>query len=142
MAGLLLLTGGCATTDAGGPDGEKIPKAVAVPSNYRQLVARYFAANVHHGKMLNAEISHPGVWSSWIGGSRPIVCIKWRARGEFIDQNYSLGFKFENGKIAEAFNPEYANPGAGGYLGAAMLNAATCGKLSYAPFPEIMRSTK
>src|SRR5262249_5035144 len=116
--GLCLLAGGCATTDAGGKGGEKISKSVAVPSGYRQLVARHFAANIQTGKMLKAEISRPGVWSrpDWVGGSRPIVCIRWKARGEFIDQSYSLGFMFENGKIAETFNPEYGNPAAGGYL--------------------------
>jgi hypothetical protein len=140
--GLSLLAGGCATSDAGGKSGATISKAVAVPSSYRQVVARHFAANIKTGKMLKAEISRPGVWSrpDWVGGSRPIVCIRWRARGDFIDQNYALGFMFENGKVAEVFNPEYANPAAGGYLGAAMLNAATCGKLSYSPFQEIMRS--
>jgi hypothetical protein len=137
-----LVLGGCATTDAGGPGGEKISKAVAVPTNYRQVVARHFATTNRTGKMLKAEISRPGVWSrpSWVGGPRPIVCIRWKARGDLIDQSYSLGFMFENGKVAETFNPQYANPAAGGYLGAALLNAATCGKLAYGPFPEIMRS--
>ena len=143
VIGLAVLIGGCATTDAGRAGSGKIPKAFAVPSNYRQVVARYFVANVQTGKMLKAQISRPGVWSarsSLVGGPRPIVCIQWRAQGPIIEQNHALGFMFENGKVAETFNPEYANPAAGGYFGAALLNAATCGKLDYGPFREIMRS--
>lgn len=139
---LSLLAGGGATTDAGVKRGEKISKSVAVPSNYRQLVARYFAANIQTGKMLKAQVSRPGVWESPLGltSSRPIVCAKWVAQGPVIQQSYSLAFTFENGKIAEAFDPGYINPGAGGAFGAALKTAATCGKLSYGPFQEIMRS--
>jgi hypothetical protein len=140
--GLAALVGGCAATDAGGAGTRKTPNAFAVPPNYRKVVARYFVANVQTGKTLKAQISRPGVWSarsSLVGGPRPIVCVLWRAQGPIIEQDHALGFMFENGKVSETFNPQYANPAAGGYLGAALLNAATCGKLSYRPFREIMR---
>lgn len=137
---LLLVGGGCATTDAMLASTEKMPNDVAVPSNYRQVVAVYFVAYVKTGKMLEAEISHPGMGAKLsVDDPRPIVCIHWRERGQFADQSYALGFMFEKGKVAETFNPDYIDPAAGA-LGAAILNSATCGLLSYSPFPEIMRS--
>jgi hypothetical protein len=69
---------------------------------------------------------------------KPIACARWVARGPIIDQTHVLAFTFENGKIADTFDPTYVNP-AMGALSAALLNAATCGKLSYAPFPELMK---
>lgn len=143
VAASLLSLGGCATTDAAGVDksGANTTTA-AVPSNYRSMVARYIAAKVDRGKVLQAEISRPGLWEGplGLGGVRPIVCAKWKAQGSLIQQNYSLGFTFKDGQIAEAFDPETINPAAGGAFAAAMKNAATCGKLSYSPFPELVKS--
>ena len=139
LVALLLSVAGCAAVDAGPAKGVG-STASLVPSNYRQLVARYIAANVSRGQVLKAEISQPGVWAERWDGPHPIACVRWRAQGPLIQQNFALGFIFRNGQIVEAFNPEYANPAAGGYLGAALLNAVTCGKLAYSPFPEMMSS--
>jgi hypothetical protein len=113
-----------------------------VPGNYRQLVAHYFAQNLRDYNILKAEIARPGVWESPLGltSARPIVCAKWVSQGPVIQQSHSMAFTFENGQIAEAFDPGYINPGAGGAFGAAIKDAATCGKLTYGPFPEIARS--
>jgi hypothetical protein len=51
-----------------------------------------------------------------------------------------MGFTFENAKIAEVFNPDEINPAAGGAFAAAVKNAATCGKLTYSPFPELAKN--
>lgn len=139
LFGLLLLAGGCAAGDAAGEKGQGVPKAYVAPANYRQVVAHHFLASIKTGKMLKAEISRPGEWPR-LDGSRAIVCVNWRAQGPLIEQNYTLGFMFENGKVSETFNPDYINPGAGGALGAAILNASTCGKLTYDAFPEIMKA--
>jgi hypothetical protein len=112
---------------------------MAVPSNYRQLVARHIATNVDHGKVLAAEISRPGMWEELWSGPRPIVCARWRVQGPIIEQTHTLGFMFADGKIAETFNPQYSNPAAGGIFAAALLNSVTCGKLSYSPFPELKK---
>jgi hypothetical protein len=106
------------------------------------MVARYLAANVDRGKVLRAEISRPGLWEGpfgW-GGARPIVCARWTAQGPLIQQTYSLAFMFKGGQIEETFDPNAINPAAGGAFAAAARNAATCGKLSYAPFPELVKS--
>lgn len=136
----LLLLGACATTDAASGKPGAIKTSTAVPPNYRQLIARHILANVDRGKVLKTEISRPGVWESPIGffEPKPIACARWVARGPIIDQTHVLAFTFENGKIADTFDPTYVNP-AMGALSAALLNAATCGKLSYAPFPELMK---
>jgi hypothetical protein len=137
----VLLLGACTTSDAGSAKPGAVKAATAVPPNYRQLMARYIAANVDRGKVLKAEISRPGVWESPIGlfEPKPIACARWTAQGAIIQQTYVLAFTFENGKIAEAFDPGYINPAAGGAFAAAIKQAATCGKLSYSPFPELMK---
>jgi hypothetical protein len=139
LAGLLLL-GACATTDAASGKTGGANRATAVPPNYRQLIARHILANVDSGKVLKAEISRPGVWESPIGlfEPKPIACARWDAQGPIIQQTHVLAFTFENGKIADTFDPRYVNP-AMGALSAAIKHAATCGKLSYAPFPELMK---
>jgi hypothetical protein len=141
-AGLLVFGGGCATTDAPGAGAAIASKSSAVPANYRGLVVRYLAANNQGGKVLKAEISRPGVWESPLGltSPRPIVCAKWVAQGPFIQQSHSLAFTFEGGKIAEVFDPGYINPAAGGAFAAALKDAATCGKLAYGPFPEMVKA--
>jgi hypothetical protein len=142
-AGLLLLAaGGCATTDAQGGGAASSSKAHAVPGNYRQQVARHLIADLKGGKILKAEIARPGVWESPLGltSPRPIVCAKWVSQGPVIQQSHSLAFTFENGKIADVFDPGYINPAAGGAFAAALKDSATCGKLSYVPFPEIVKS--
>jgi hypothetical protein len=120
--------------------------STAVPSNYRQQIAAHIRARFDRRKVLKAEISRPGVWEGpWgLGGSRPFACAKWLFQGPWIQQNMALAFTFENGKIAETFDPGYVNPGAGGAFGAALKTSATCGKasLAYSRFPEIVGGKK
>ena len=139
---ILLVLGGCATTDtsetaqAGGTD-----PATAVPANYRQLLARNFAAKTDLSKLRKAEISQPGVWVGpfGLGKPTPIACAVLTIQGPLIQQTYAVGFTFQNGQIADVFSPDASNPAAGGAFAGAMKNAATCGKLSYTPFPELMK---
>src|SRR5262245_56829240 len=128
----LLMLGACAGTDAYNA------KSVAVPSSYRQLVARYLGPKIE-GKLLSAEISRPGVWEGIGPGSRPIVSARWKVQGEFIQQTHTLLFLFADGQIAETMNPEYGNPAAGGAFAAALLNSVTCGKVFYVSFPDLRR---
>jgi hypothetical protein len=121
-------------TDAGGSQG--------VPANYRQLVARNISARkMDLVKLVCAEISSPGEWQGpfGLGGKRPIVCARLTIDGPIIRQTYNLGYTFQNGEIAEVFDPDSVNPAAGGAFGAALKSAATCGKLSYSPFPELSK---
>jgi hypothetical protein len=137
----LLATGACATTDTAVRSSAKLDKVLGVPADYRQQVASYFAADVQGGRILKAEIALPGVWEAPSGlmGPRPIVCAKWVSQGPRTEQKHSLVFTFENGKIAEAFDPGSMNPGAGGAFDAALKEAAICGRLAYVPFPEITK---
>ena len=139
----LSLLGACASTDAASGKPGATKTSTAVPANYRQLMARHILENVDRGKVLKAEISRPGVWESPIGifEPKPIACARWLARGPIIDQTFTLAFTFENGKIADTFDPTYVNP-AMGALSAALLNAVTCGKLAYSSFPELMKGKK
>jgi hypothetical protein len=137
LAGLagtfLLVFRGCATTD---------PATTVVPSNYRLLIARHVAANWDMSKILKAEISSPGEWvvPFGLGSPRPIACVKLTVQGPLIQQTHVMGFTFESAQIAEAFNPDEINPAAGGAFAAAVKNEATCGKLAYSPFPELVKS--
>lgn len=128
---------GCATTDPPTPS-----PSTAVPSNYRQLVVRRLAETTDLTKVRHAEISRPGLWvGPWgLGGSRPIVCAQFKKQGPIIEQTFVFAFTFENGQIAETFDPGYVNPAAGGAFAAALKHEATCGKLSYTAFPEIARA--
>ena len=92
-------------------------------------------------KLVSAEISSPGEWEGpfGLGGKRPIVCARLTIEGPIIRQTYNLGYTFQNGEIAEVFDPDSVNPAAGGAFGAALKSAATCGKLSYSPFPELSK---
>ena len=110
----------------------------AVPGNYRQVIARYIAQNPPRAKLLNAQISRPGIWESPLGlGSAPIACARLTIESTFSPTTYSIGFRFRNGSIIEAFNPQYNNPAAGGLFTAMLKNSITCGKLVYGPFPEV-----
>jgi len=134
------LLGGCVTDATSVKPGE--PRSIVVPSNHRQVVARYIATKMNPGRVLRAEISRPGVWErpEFAGGPRPIVCARWTAEGPIIQQTHTIAFMFENGKISEVFDPQYINPAAGGAFGAWVKNAATCGKLSYVRYPELIKA--
>ena len=122
----------------------------AAPPAYRQLIARkiveaYAKDNLPMSRILKAEITAPA--AGWMGitggGNRPIVCARLtvKSQGLFSDQaTYVVGYTFEKGQVADEFFPESINPALGGAVGAAIRNAATCGNLSYGPFPELMRS--
>ncbi len=116
----------------------------AVPSNYRQLVARSMASRSREIRILSAQISRPGVWVGpfGLGTPTPIVCAKMNFQGTYIQQDATFGFTFKNGQIAEVFNPHASNPAAGGAFAAAMKNSYTCGKLSYGAFPELLTATR
>ena len=130
---LLLVMGGCMTPD---------PATTVVPPNYRLLVAGHVASKWDRRKILKAEISAPGDWEGpfGLGSPRPIACVKLTIQGPLIQQIVAMGFTFENGQIAEVFNPDEINPAAGGAFAAAMKNAVTCGKLVYSSFPELVKS--
>ena len=115
----------------------------AVPGNYRLVVARWLAENPSRARVLKAQISRPGVWESPLGlGSAPIACARLTVESTLSPVTYGIGFRFKNGQIIEAFNPEYNNPAAGGLFGAALKNSVTCGKLAYGPFPEFRQPAR
>ena len=130
---LLLFVGGCATPN---------PATTTVPPNYRQLIVRHVAANWDMSRILKAAISAPGEWVGpfGLGNPRPIVCVQITIQGPLIQQTSTMGYTFENGQIAEVFNPDEINPAAGGAFAAAVKNAATCGKLAYLPFTELAKT--
>lgn len=136
---ILVLLVGCFVAGCATPD----PATTAVPSNYRLLVAGYLASKWDKRKILKAEISRPGDWVGpfGLGGPRPIACVQLTIQGPLIQQTLAMGFTFENGQIAEVFNPDEINPAAGGAFAAAVKNAATCGKLAYSPFPELVKAS-
>ena len=111
----------------------------AVPANYRQLVARHIAQNPPRARLLNSQISPPGVWEAplGIGSPAPIVCARLTIESTFSPTTYSIGYRFKDGQIQDTFNPQANNPAAGGLFASMMLNSVTCGKLSYRPFPEL-----
>ncbi len=114
----------------------------AVPGNYRQLVARHIAQNPPRARLLNSQISPPGVWEAplGIGSPAPIVCARLTIESTFSPTTYSIGFRFKDGQIQDTFNPQAINPAAGGIFASMMLNSVTCGKLSYRPFPELKQT--
>jgi hypothetical protein len=104
----------------------------------------YAQSNTPMSDILKAEITAPAI--GWMGifdgGNRPIACVRLtvKSQGLFSDTaTHVTGFTFENGKIARAFNPEAINPAAGGAFAAAIVNANTCGNLTYGAFPELIR---
>ncbi len=130
MGPLLFALGGCVTW--AGPN-------QAVPPNYRQLVARHVAENTDLSKVLNAEISRPGVWEGPLGlGRMPIACARLTLDGSWSPQTHSIGFTFENGQIADVFYPDKFDP-VSGYVGTAIKKSVTCGKLTYCAFTEIRK---
>ena len=116
----------------------------AVPGNYRQVIARYFAANPPRYKLLNALISPPGMWNSPLGASwsAPIACARLTVETTYSPSTYTVGFRFKNGTIIEAFDPQYNNPAAGGLFAAALKNSVTCGPLTYRSYPELKQALR
>ena len=158
LGALALAVGGCATDAAETGPASKARASTAsassdpsyaAPPGYRQLVARavaeaYAKNDLPMSKILKAEITAPA--DGWMGitggGNRPIVCVRLtvKSQGLFSDQStYVAGYTFEKGKVADEFFPEAINPALGGTFGAAIRNASTCGNLTYAAFPELMR---
>ena len=124
-----------ATAASAAPKGGEGKMTTNVPANYRQVVARYLKGKMGVRKVLKAEISRPGTWSRW-DGVRPIACVRWQEQGLLMVETLSVGFMFQNGQVSEQFDPQPNNPAAGGAFAGLLLNAATCGKLTYIPFPE------
>ena len=116
----------------------------AVPTNYRQLVARHIAQNPPRARLLNSQISPPGIWEAplGIGSPAPIVCAKLTIESTFSPTTFSIGYRFKDGQIQDTFYPQANNPAAGGIFASMMLNSVTCGKLSYRPFPELTSALK
>jgi hypothetical protein len=115
------LLSGCVTT--GGDHA-----SYAVPSNYRQLVARkVIEGTAHIGPVRSATISQPAEKFAGLahGGTRPIVCATTTNEGRLISQSTGWLIMFENGQIAQAI----ANPGAIWCLG-----------LQDGPFPEVVKA--
>ena len=131
--------GGCASTDATGIQTTAIPLSTAVPPNYRQIVARNVLAKAQREKILQVQISAPGVWVGPfdLGTPRPIACVRWTRQGVFGPLEEDIGYTFSDGHIDEVFG---FNPMAnGGLVPAATKHAYTCGKLTYGPFPEVIK---
>jgi hypothetical protein len=159
LGGLVLAVGGCATdaAETGPASGARASTAnasanpsYAAPPGYRQVIARkiaesYAKDNSPISKILKAEITAPadGWMGIFNGGNRPIVCVRLTVKsdGLFSDKStYVTGYTFEKGQVADVFNPEAINPAAGGALAAAIVNANTCGNLTYGAYPELTRS--
>jgi hypothetical protein len=128
---LMVMVSGCSTL---GPNDNP-----AVPGNYKKLVAASLSEKMDFSTFIKAEISEPGLWENMISpsSSRPIACARVTIEGVLGQQSYSVGYLFVNGRIDSVFNPSEVNPAAGGYFAAALKDAATCGKLTYGPFPEL-----
>jgi hypothetical protein len=142
VVALMVALGACATTNASGTAEIGAAKAaIAVPPNYRQLIARKLATSTDLRKLRKAEISQPGEgWRGvFNGGTRPIVCAALTVEGKIIQQSYVVGYTFQNGQIDEVFYPGAYNPMQGA-VGAAIESALTCDKLAYSPFPELTAS--
>jgi hypothetical protein len=133
------LLSGCADTDGAGIQTASVPPLTAVPADYRQILARNVLAKVHPKKILNAQISPPGLWVGplGLGGPRPTACVKWTAEGQYGQESHNIGYTFSQGHIDEilGFDPMSS----GGLVPAMAKHAYTCGKLSYGPFPEVMK---
>ena len=143
VAALVVALCGCATTDpAGSPRAAAAKAATAVPSNYRQLIARKIAAHTDLSTLRKAEISEPGEgWMGLInGGNRPIACVALTIQGPLIQQTNVLGYTFKNGQIDDVFYPNAVNPAIGA-VATAIGGQMTCGKLAYSPFPELTKRT-
>jgi hypothetical protein len=100
----------------------------AVPSNYRQLVARkVIEGTAHIGPIRSATISQPAEKFAGLahGGTRPIVCATTTNEGRLISQSTGWLIMFENGQIAQAI----VNPGAIWCLG-----------VQDGPFPEVVKA--
>ena len=135
-----LILGGCANNDAAGIETAAIPSSTAVPANYRAIIARNVRAKAAPSSIVHAEISPPGLWVGpmGLGTPRPIACVKWRSNGTFGQEEHNIGYTFADGHIDEVIG---VNPlTSGGLVAAAAKHAYTCGKLSYGPFPEVMRA--
>jgi hypothetical protein len=107
VAALLVLLGGCATTDASGPGGKASARtATAVPSNYRQLVAARIWASTDRKKIRRAQISSPQeAWTGIVnGGNRPVVCaVIFRETPLFSEARDCWLVTFQDGKVASAW---------------------------------------
>ena len=121
---------------------QRVVKAAnAVPVNYRELITRYFATKDGlRARALSAKISRPGIWESplGLGAPAPIVCVKWMVQGTFGQHGEELIFRFDNGQIYEALNPESVKYAAG-LVGVMVLKSVTCDKLVYGPYPEFVK---
>lgn len=134
--------GGCSGTDGPGMETAAAapPPGTAVPRNYREIVARNIRARAGHNRIIMAQISPPGLWVGpmGLGGTRPIACVRWKVQGTLGQEEYDTGYTFADGHIDEVFT---FNPlTTGGLVAAAAKHAYTCGKLTYGPFPEVMKA--
>lgn len=141
ITGVLGMLTGCAGTEnAGIQTSTAAPLPTTVPPNYRQIIARNVLAKTPPTSILQVQISAPGVWVGPfdLGKPRPIACIRWTRQGTFGPLEEDIGYTFSDGHIDEVFN---FNPMAnGGLVAATAKHAYTCGKLTYGPFPEVLKS--
>jgi hypothetical protein len=125
VAALLVLLGGCATTDAAST-GEKgsARTTTAVPANYRQLVAARILETTDRQKIRRAQISRPQeAWPGLVnGGNRPVVCaVIFRETPLFAEGRDCWLLTFQDGKVATA-----------GY------SYAACDCAGFSPFNEVL----
>jgi hypothetical protein len=126
VAALLVLLGGCATTDAAGT-GEKgsTKTTTAVPPNYRQLVAARILESTDRQKIHHAQISRPQeAWTGLVnGGNRPVVCAVIKRETPLVANARDCWLvTFQDGKVA-----------------AAWYSYAGCDCAGLSPFNEVVR---
>jgi hypothetical protein len=107
VTALFVLFLGCATTDAAGA-GEKSSArtTIAVPPNYRQLVAARILESTDRKKIRRAQISRPQeAWTGLVnGGNRPVVCaVIFRETPLFAEGRDCWLLTFQDGKVAGAW---------------------------------------
>jgi hypothetical protein len=122
---LAALLSGCATyeTPPKGPRGWGAD-AYAVPSNYRQLVARKLAAIDNPSGYKDAKISIPSRPTIFgYSKAKYFVCTSATPKSRWVEES-AWKFFFENGQISTVYSPS---------------RAEGCRGLEWQPFPEYMR---
>jgi hypothetical protein len=133
--------GGCATYSQSSPSTQATMK---VPANYHQVVARYIAElkakSVTKSKITKAEITRPGLGFNGIfsGGDRPMVCARVTYQTEYGSVSSRAAYAFSNGQIESVIYPDAFNPSSGAF-GNLIKSATTCDRLTYGPFPEMLK---
>ena len=115
----------------------------AVPSDYRELIARAMLKKTDLDKIRRAEITRPGLSFGLGVDRRPVACARLTIQGTKGERELHVGFTFEDGQIDEVFNPDFMNPMVGAARAAvARYGQHSCEAHSYVLFPEILKPTR